>query len=101
MQSDITEVASVAEASLAPPPSRSRASTQQTSASTQEIASSAQELAAHRRAARRLVGRFKTTASERAPRAKLHEGPACAGPSHVLRLARPAPVAQPDRATAF
>jgi methyl-accepting chemotaxis protein len=61
MQSDITEVASVAEASSASAEQVS-ASTQQTSASTQEIASSAAELANTAEQLASLVGRFKTAA---------------------------------------
>ena len=61
MQTDITEVASVAEASSASAEQVS-ASTQQTSASTQEIASSAHELAGTAEHLATLVGRFKTTA---------------------------------------
>jgi methyl-accepting chemotaxis protein len=61
MQHDITEVASVAEASSASAEQVS-ASTQQTSASTQEIASSAQQLAGTAEQLASLVGRFKTTA---------------------------------------
>ena len=61
MQNDITEVASVAEASSASAEQVS-ASTEQTSASTQEIASSAQELAGTAEQLASLVGRFKTTA---------------------------------------
>ena len=61
MQNDITEVASVAEASSASAEQVS-ASTQQTSASTQEIASSAAELAGTAEQLAALVGRFKTAA---------------------------------------
>jgi methyl-accepting chemotaxis protein len=61
IQIDITEVASVAEASSASAEQVS-ASTEETSASTQEIASSAQELASTAEQLAALVGRFKTTA---------------------------------------
>jgi methyl-accepting chemotaxis protein len=61
MQTDITEVASVAEASSASAEQVS-ASTEQTSASTQEIATSASELATTAEQLSALVGRFKTTA---------------------------------------
>ena len=61
LQTDIAEVAAVAEQSSASAEQVS-ASTQQTSASTQEIAASAQELAAHRRASSsELVGHFTLT----------------------------------------
>ena len=61
MQTDITEVAGVAESSSASAEQVS-ASTQETSASAQEIASSAQELARTAEDLERLVGQFKVDA---------------------------------------